>query len=269
VAPLLASLLAPAWGRVGDRCGMKLMIERCTLAMALHWVFFGLAGSVYHLLILRIALGLSGGFATLSMPLLVATTPKDHMSRSIGVLQTVQMISSAVGPMIGGMLADWIGIRRTCMVSAVLASSSLALVHFLYRDPEDVASSAGGSAACSISFRQAIGLPAFGLMMAVLFIVNFVERGFAPVIPIDSGANQETAVVASITGGGRGGGSATITVAAPLKSAHAAGAQVSGSGITLTAALTQAHASGAQVAGNVPTPGAPNQYSRKGVSAKK
>jgi len=45
---------------------------------------------------------------------------------------------------------------------------------------------------------------------------------------------------------------------------HAAGAQVSGTGITLTAPLTKAHDSGAQVAGNVPTPGAPNKYSRGG-----
>jgi non-reducing end alpha-L-arabinofuranosidase len=86
-------------------------------------------------------------------------------------------------------------------------------------------------------------------------------------ITIDSGANQEPAVVASATGGrgGRGGApitGATITVAAPLKSAHAAGAQVSGTGITLAAALTKAHASGAQVAGDVPTPGAPNKYYR-------
>ena len=50
--------------------------------------------------------------------------------------------------------------------------------------------------------------------------------------------------------------------------AHAAGAQVSGSGITLTAALTRSHASGTQVAGGLPTPGAPNQYYRKGTSAK-
>jgi hypothetical protein len=84
-------------------------------------------------------------------------------------------------------------------------------------------------------------------------------------ITIDSGANHETAVVASTTGGGRGGpgGGATITVAAPLTFAHAAGAQVSGAGITLTAALTRAHDSGAQVAGSVPTPGAPNKYSRR------
>jgi hypothetical protein len=61
----------------------------------------------------------------------------------------------------------------------------------------------------------------------------------------------------------------TITVAAPLTMVHAAGAQVSGTGITLNAALTRAHANGAQVAGSVLTPGAPNQYYRKGVSTKK
>jgi len=79
-------------------------------------------------------------------------------------------------------------------------------------------------------------------------------------IAIDSGANRETAVVVSTTGG-RGG--ATITVA-PLTLAHAAGAQVSGTGITLAGALTRAHASGAPVASDVATPGAPNRYYRRG-----
>jgi hypothetical protein len=91
-------------------------------------------------------------------------------------------------------------------------------------------------------------------------------------ITIDSGANQETAVIASAAGGrgGRGGGGrggpggGTITVAAPLKLAHAVGAQVSGSGITLTRALTKAHETGAQVARDAPTPGAPNKYQRRG-----
>jgi hypothetical protein len=88
-------------------------------------------------------------------------------------------------------------------------------------------------------------------------------------ITIDTGANQETATVAAGGrggggGGGRGGpGPGSITVSAPLTRAHAVGAQVSGTGITLTKALTKAHDSGAQVASSVPTPGAPNQYSRR------
>ena len=77
-------------------------------------------------------------------------------------------------------------------------------------------------------------------------------------ITVDSGADSETAVITSI----RRFGGAPMIVVAPLTHAHAAGAQVSGTGITLTAALTRAHASGVQVSDNVPTPGAPNHYRR-------
>ncbi len=78
-------------------------------------------------------------------------------------------------------------------------------------------------------------------------------------ISIGSGANAETAVVASV----RRFREAAIIVSAPLTLAHAAGAQVSGSGITLTAPLKREHASDAQVTGSVSTPGAPNHYFRK------
>ncbi len=104
----------------------------------------------------------------------------------------------------------------------------------------------------------------------VIPVASAAGFGAGQTITIDSGTNLETALVASVTGGGRGGrggrggfGGVSITVAAPLAIAHAVGAQVSGSGITLAAALTKAHASGAQLGGSGPTPGAPNQYSRR------
>jgi len=68
--------------------------------------------------------------------------------------------------------------------------------------------------------------------------------------------DNESASVAAISGG-RGG--VTVMVAAPLASAHAAGALVSGTGITLRAPLAKAHAAGAQVTADLPTPGAPNK----------
>src|SRR6185437_2657777 len=101
---------------------------------------------------------------------------------------------------------------------------------------------------------------------ATVVPVSSVE-GFGPgqTITIDSGANQETATVASVNGGRRRGGrgGASVTVSAPLKLAHAMGAQVSGSGITFKSPLTKAHEIGAQISGNVPTPGAPNQYAKR------
>ncbi|HET7896837.1 MAG TPA: hypothetical protein VFL47_04190, partial [Flavisolibacter sp.] len=82
-------------------------------------------------------------------------------------------------------------------------------------------------------------------------------------ITIGSGANLETVVIVSVTRRrfGNAGGNQTdsIAVTAPLKNAHAANEQVSGSGITFTTPLTRNHEVGTLVAGDVPTPGAPNQ----------
>jgi hypothetical protein len=97
---------------------------------------------------------------------------------------------------------------------------------------------------------------ATGVGATVVPIASAIGFRDGQTITLGSGANYEKAVVVSVSRWG----SASITVAAPLTFAHAAGAQVSGTGITLTAALTRAHASGAQVADNLPTPGAPNHY---------
>jgi hypothetical protein len=77
-------------------------------------------------------------------------------------------------------------------------------------------------------------------------------------ITIGSGTQAETDAIASVTRFG----AAAITLAAPLTLAHSAGAQISGTGIALTAALIRPHAHGVPVTDNVPTPGAPNRYSR-------
>jgi non-reducing end alpha-L-arabinofuranosidase len=88
--------------------------------------------------------------------------------------------------------------------------------------------------------------------------------GLGQSITLDSGTNIETAVVTSIaTGSRRSGGNPSLTVTVPLVMAHAAGAQVSGTGITLATPLTHAHDEGAQAADNIPTPGAPNHYSKR------
>ncbi len=88
-------------------------------------------------------------------------------------------------------------------------------------------------------------------------------------VTIGSGTNGEKAVIASIKVGRFRFGNPnyrpidSITVAGPLKFAHDAGAEVSGSGITLASPLSKAHENSSQVASNVPTPGEPNQYVRK------
>jgi hypothetical protein len=97
-----------------------------------------------------------------------------------------------------------------------------------------------------------------GASMIPVAGVNGFTAGQA--ITIDSGANSETATVAAVSAG-RGG--PAITVTAALIRTHAAGAVIAGTGITLATALTRAHAAGTQILTDLPTPGAPNRYSRR------
>lgn len=87
-------------------------------------------------------------------------------------------------------------------------------------------------------------------------------------ITVGTGTETETATVTAIgrtfgpggPGGPRRGG--TLTLAAPLARGYTADTPVTGTGLTLSAPLTKSHGAGTHVGASVPTPGAPNNYSK-------
>jgi non-reducing end alpha-L-arabinofuranosidase len=98
---------------------------------------------------------------------------------------------------------------------------------------------------------------ATGAGTTIIPVASVAGFNVGQAIVVGGDTNSEEAMVAATNRFGP-----TITVAAPLTLAHAAGVQVAGTGITLTTAMTRAHAASAQVAGNVSTPGAPNHYNK-------
>src|SRR2546428_6772120 len=72
-SPMMASLVGPLWGRLGDRKGMRLLATRATAANSVFWALMALAQNVYQLCVLRIVLGLLGGFST--TPVALVTMP--------------------------------------------------------------------------------------------------------------------------------------------------------------------------------------------------
>jgi non-reducing end alpha-L-arabinofuranosidase len=105
------------------------------------------------------------------------------------------------------------------------------------------------------STRVGAATPVEAVVIPVAGTAGFVA---GQSITIDSGANQETATIALVQ---RGRGGPRITVTAPLRMAHPAGAPLAGSGITLMTPLASEHPSGAVVTTELPTPGTANRYS--------
>jgi MFS transporter, DHA1 family, multidrug resistance protein len=187
ISPLVASLAAPVWGRIADRYGLKIMAIRITFALFAIWALTAFAQNVYHLLILRFFLGLFGGFNAFSISLATQLSPQEKVGRVIGTLQAVQISSTAVGPFVGGVLAGWIGIRHTFLVTSFLCLLSLLLFVLLYQD-KDARQAARLAAEPTPQPHEGLAslmrLPDFAVVASLLFLVTTIDRSFAPVIPL-------------------------------------------------------------------------------------
>lgn len=183
VAPLLAGLLAPLWGRLADRYGHKPMAVRALVSYVVLLALSSAVTSVGQLFALRAAIGLMGGIGPLGMAMATAGAPREQTGKAVGLIQAAQILSAAVGPLAGGVLADTIGVRRTFLVTAGLCALALVVLLRGYHEPPREAR-AEESAAPRAPFFQVLRLPFVASLLVVLFLVNFVSRSFSPILPL-------------------------------------------------------------------------------------
>jgi len=197
ISPLLAGLLAPFWGRLGDRFGQKRMVIRALAAYVVLLCLSAAVTNVGQLLALRIGIGLFGGIGPLGLSMATALAPREEMGRAVGLVQAAQILSAAVGPLAGGVLADVVGIPRTFVLAAVMCGVALVLVAVSYR--ETGGATAGHAPTGSLA--GVLRLPQVGSLLVVLFLVNFIGRSFTPILPLHlMSLGVPTGRVASATG---------------------------------------------------------------------
>jgi DHA1 family multidrug resistance protein-like MFS transporter len=200
VSPLLAGLLAPVWGRLADRHGHKGVAVKVLVAYVALLAFCAAVTRVEQLLVLRVGLGVFGGLGPLGLAMAAAQAPREDTGRAVGLVQAAQILSAAIGPLTGGLLADAIGIRRTFLVAAGVCVLTLLLVLTFYRETPRPAEQR--RAASSGGFRTVAALPGLLALLAVLFGVNFIGRSFTPILPLHlQDLGVPTPRLASATGG--------------------------------------------------------------------
>ena len=181
VAPLVAGLMAPVWGRLADRHGQKRMALRAVGSYVVLLLLSALATDVWQLLGLRLGVGFFGGLGPLALAMATARVPPEQTGRAVGSVQAAQILAAAVGPVVGGVLADFVGIRWTFVVTAAACAGALALVARHYDEALPVRT---GQERPRGSFGEVLRLPGVAALLAVLFLVNFVGRSFTPVLPL-------------------------------------------------------------------------------------
>ena len=117
-----SALTAPIWGALGDRWGRKAMMIRAGVFLGSAYVLMAFVRNPYELLGVRVMIGALTGFIPTATALVATTTPERHMGRALSVVATGNQAGSILGPMLGGFLADLIGIRNTMALGGVAGS---------------------------------------------------------------------------------------------------------------------------------------------------
>jgi len=131
------AITAPLWGRLADRYGRKPMLVRAALGMAVVMSMLGLAENVTQLVLLRLAAGLIGGYASASIVMIGTQAPGERAGWALGVLSTGALAGNLAGPLIGGFLPGLVGIRGTFFVGGAMIVVAAAATIFLIREDFD------------------------------------------------------------------------------------------------------------------------------------
>ena len=119
---LIVCLAAPFWGRVADKKGRKITLIRSSFGMALCNLLLASQTTPEGVVLIRLVQGLVSGFYTATITLIASETPLERTGWALGLLASANLTGSLIGPLIGGYLADIIGIRNDFILVGILMS---------------------------------------------------------------------------------------------------------------------------------------------------
>ncbi|UPQ70742.1 multidrug efflux MFS transporter [Kluyvera ascorbata] len=131
---LVSAIVSPMWGSLADRKGRKLMLLRASLGMAVAILLQAFATNVWQLFFLRAVMGLTSGYIPNAMALVASQVPRERSGWALSTLSTAQITGVIGGPLLGGFLADHVGLRMVFYITAFLLLVSFLVTLFLIKE---------------------------------------------------------------------------------------------------------------------------------------
>ena len=117
---IIVCLAAPFWGRVADKKGRKITLIRSSFGMALCNVLIAFQTTPEGVVLIRLVQGLVSGFYSASITLIASESPIERTGWALGLLASANLAGSLIGPLLGGYIADTVGIRNDFIIVGAL-----------------------------------------------------------------------------------------------------------------------------------------------------
>jgi MFS transporter, DHA1 family, multidrug resistance protein len=200
VTPAVSGFLAPLFGRLADRFGRKMMLIRSLVGFTFIIAAMGLVTSVEQLFVARVLQGLFAGFTPMAMAVASVSAPREKVPTAIGMVQSAQLLSAAVGPAAGGYVASHFGIRYAFFVTAAMCALALVGLIFLFSEVSPGGAGAARHAPPRLPLRELFRYPHFPVISLMLLIAQFLDRGLALLVPLQVAALPGVPAIAATSG---------------------------------------------------------------------
>ncbi len=178
-------LLSPLWGTLADRYGRKIMVERAMFGGAVIVVLMAFVRSAEELVLLRVLQGAMSGVLGAASALVAASAPRERSGYAMGLMQVAMGIGLALGPVIGGILADLFNYQSVFFVTSALLLLAGIMVwlgveeHFIQPDKEKRKQTNIFQAWMKVLKTRGVGL---------LYLLRFINQAgrmmFMPILPL-------------------------------------------------------------------------------------
>jgi multidrug resistance protein len=119
---------APTWGKISDHFGRRPAVITGLLISSAAYVVFGLAGTIWVLLVSRVIQGVGGGTVGVLQAYVADASHPDERAKGLGWLSAATSAGAVIGPVFGSLFVDWWGHRGPgfgaagfCVLSSLFA----------------------------------------------------------------------------------------------------------------------------------------------------
>ncbi|MCI1903487.1 multidrug efflux MFS transporter [Enterococcus hirae] len=134
ITALAAAVVSPLWGSLADRKGRKLMMVRAAIGMTITMSSLAFVPNVYWMLLMRFLTGLLSGYIPNATAMIASQVPRERSGWALGTLSTGAVAGNLIGPLLGGALAEWFGIRNVFLITGAILLITTLLTVFMIKE---------------------------------------------------------------------------------------------------------------------------------------
>lgn len=179
-------IAAPIWGVVADRFGRKKMILRAMVGGGVFMILMGFVQSAEQLILLRALQGMVTGTVSANNALVAASAPRERVGFAMGALQLGLWSGVAVGPLLGGVLADLFGYSVPFVATAVLLLIGALVislgVHENFIPPKE--KTAIHPTAFLLGWKMILQTSGVRMVLLMRFLVGLARAIIIPIAPL-------------------------------------------------------------------------------------